>query len=77
MHERKRKEDSVNNHWENWYIYAFGQCLEVIKGMEREQTTIRLPSDLKEEIQMEADKTGLAFNQLVLMILKEWLNRQK
>ena len=43
----------------------------------REQTTIRLPSALKEEIQMEADKTGLAFNQLVLMILKEWLNRQK
>ena len=45
--------------------------------MEREQTTIRLPADLKEKIQQEADKAGLAFNQFVLMVLKEWLNRQK
>lgn len=28
--------------------------------MEREQTTIRLPAELKEKLQQEADKMGIA-----------------
>lgn len=43
----------------------------------REQTTIRLPKILKEEICKEADQAGLTFNQLVLMILRKWLKDQK
>lgn len=45
--------------------------------MEREQTTIRLPVELKEELQREADRKGLSFNQCLLIILKEWINCQK
>lgn len=44
--------------------------------MEREQTTIRLPADLKEQIQREADRLGIGFNAFILSILSEWLNRQ-
>lgn len=39
------------------------------KNPEREQTTIRLPVELKEELQQEADKRGISFNALVLMLL--------
>lgn len=45
--------------------------------MEREQTTIRLPSDLKEEIQRQADSMGISFNAFILIILEKWINRQK
>lgn len=45
--------------------------------MEREQTTIRLPSDLKEEIQQQADSMGISFNAFILIILEKWINRQK
>lgn len=45
--------------------------------MEREQTTIRLPADLKEQLQREAKGTGMGFNAFVLMILSNWMNRQK
>ena len=39
----------------------------------REQTTIRLPSGLKERIQHEADKRGDSFNGLIVMMLnKAW-----
>lgn len=37
--------------------------------MNREQITIRLPSELKEEIQREADKIGLSFNAEVIVLL--------
>lgn len=43
--------------------------------MEREQTTIRLPVKLKELIQQKADKMGISFNALILLILKEWSDR--
>ena len=33
--------------------------------MEREQTTIRLPADLKEQIQRKADEEGQSFNFLL------------
>lgn len=45
--------------------------------MEREQTTIRLPTELKQEIQKQADSMGQSFNTLVLLILEKWLNYQK
>lgn len=41
--------------------------------MEREQTTIRLPAELKIKLQQEADKRGESFNGLLLiMINKAW-----
>lgn len=43
----------------------------------REQTTIRLPIELKEQLQQEADKRGFSFNALVLDILSNWVNRQR
>lgn len=44
--------------------------------MEREQTTIRLPADLKERIQREADKRGYSFNALILILLEKGLESQ-
>ena len=32
----------------------------------REQTTIRLPAELKEKLQQEADRLGISFNGLVI-----------
>ncbi len=43
--------------------------------MEREQTTIRLPTELKQRIQQEADKKGIGLNALLLEILQQWTNR--
>lgn len=41
--------------------------------MEREQTTIRLPTDLKEQIQRKADKEGQSFNGYInYMLSKAW-----
>lgn len=37
--------------------------------MEREQTTIRLPLELKEELQREADEKGYPLKDLILFIL--------
>ena len=37
--------------------------------MEREQTTIRLPTELKEQIQQEADRRGCPTKDRVLFIL--------
>ena len=45
--------------------------------MEREQTTIRLPVKLKEKLQVKAKKKGYSLNQLLLIILKEYINHQK
>lgn len=45
--------------------------------MEREQTTIRLPAELKERLQQEADSRGLGFNQLVMIAIKEYLTHRK
>lgn len=43
----------------------------------REQTTIRIPAGLKKMIQQEADRKGISFNQLVLLVLKEWITPKK
>lgn len=42
--------------------------------MEREQTTIRLPADLKEQLQQEADRKGYSLNQMLLIIFSDWAN---
>ena len=44
--------------------------------MEREQTTIRLPADLKEEIQREADRKGMSFNMYILILLQRGLKSE-
>lgn len=41
--------------------------------MEREQTTIRLPAELKDRLQQEADKLGISFNGLILNIIRKYL----
>lgn len=39
--------------------------------MNREQTTIRLPSELKEQLQKEADEMGRSFNGYVLSLIEK------
>lgn len=41
--------------------------------MEREQTTIRLPAELKEQLMQEADKAEKSFNNLVEIALIRWV----
>ena len=43
--------------------------MDAKKLPEREQTTIRLPAELKEQLQQEADKRGDSLNGLVVMML--------
>lgn len=45
--------------------------------MEREQITIRLPAELKEQLQREADELGISFNELIMMIINDYLSHQK
>lgn len=40
-------------------------------GLDRGQTTIRLPRELKEEIQKQADKMGVSFNARLIMLLQK------
>lgn len=40
--------------------------------MEKEQTTIRLPVELKEKLQQEADRRGYTLTDLILFILYEY-----
>ncbi|WP_455649074.1 toxin-antitoxin system HicB family antitoxin [Enterocloster citroniae] len=37
--------------------------------MRREQTTIRLPGELKEKLQQEAAKMGISFNAYILLLI--------
>lgn len=37
--------------------------------MEREQTTIRLPAELKEKLQKQADQIGISFNEMVIKFI--------
>ena len=43
------------------------------KQMDREQTTIRLPAELKQQLQQQADKMGVSFNGLVINYLWQGL----
>lgn len=42
--------------------------------MNREQTTIRLPAELKEQIQREAGKKGYTITDLILFILWDFVS---
>ena len=41
--------------------------------MDREQMTIRLPVDLKERIQREADWKGISFNAELIVLIRKGL----
>lgn len=44
----------------------------------KEQTTLRLPVELKEKLQQEAERRGISFNELIMLITKDFLiNHQK
>ena len=45
--------------------------------MRREQTTIRLPEDLKERLQRQADRRGLSFNAYVLLLIDKGLQSER
>ena len=50
-----------------------GQIKDQKGRQEREQTTIRLPTELKEELQREADRRGDSLNGFIIMLLgKAW-----
>lgn len=49
-------------------------CEATKKSLEREQTTIRLPKELKVQLQREADKKGYTITDLIKFILKNRLN---
>ena len=42
-----------------------------IRNVEREKTTIRLPGELKEQLQREAQERGVSFNEYVLWIIRK------
>lgn len=44
--------------------------------MEREQTTIRLPAELKEQLQREADRRGDSFNETVIRFIRLGMESQ-
>lgn len=39
------------------------------RKVEREQTTIRLPKELKKKLQREADQKGISFNAYILILI--------
>lgn len=43
---------------------------------EREQTTIRLPVELKERLQQQAAERGFSFNALVIILLRKGLEAE-
>lgn len=47
-----------------------------VTTMERAQTTIRLPTELKEQLQKEADRRGDSFNETVIRLLLRGLESQ-
>ena len=42
----------------------------------REQTTIRLPIELKEQLREEANKKGMDFNSFVLMVFHQYVEHE-
>lgn len=44
-------------------------------NMNREQITLRLPSELKERLQREASCKGISFNQYILWLIEHGLNQ--
>lgn len=44
--------------------------------MEREQTTIRLPKELKDKIQRKADQEGQSLNTMILILIRKGLEEE-
>lgn len=40
---------------------------------EKTQTTVRLPNELKDKLQQEADRLGISFNELIIKLVREGL----
>lgn len=43
--------------------------------MEKQQLTIRLPVELKSQIQQEADKSGISFNAMLIWVTQKGLGK--
>lgn len=43
--------------------------------MEKKQTTIRLPSELKRELEQKAEKMGISFNAIIIMFLQQAIKK--
>lgn len=46
------------------------------KLAEREQTTIRLPLELKAKLQWQADERGISFNAIMMLAINDYLNHR-
>ena len=44
--------------------------------MDREQMTIRLPAELKEQIQREADRLKISFNSALIILVQKSLGSE-
>ena len=44
---------------------------------EREQTTIRLPAEIMEQIKREADRLGISFNELMMTVINNFLDHHQ
>ena len=57
------------------YIYVKwkNEIYSEVNLMEREQTTIRIPIELKKQIQQQADKEGQSFNSEIIILLRKGL----
>ena len=45
--------------------------------MEREQTTLRLPVELKEELKRQAQENGIGMNAIMILALEKGLEARK
>ena len=50
---------------------SIGVVREWGERMERIQTTIRLPAELKKKLEQEADRRGDSFNGLIIQLLEK------
>ena len=44
--------------------------------MKREQITVRLPADIKEWLQDEADRLGISMNEIIIMVLRNAMEEE-
>ena len=45
--------------------------------MTREQTTIRLPAELKEQLQREAERMGYTLKDMIIIIIRQYMDHQQ
>ena len=44
--------------------------------MKREQITARIPADIKEWLQEEADRLGISMNEVIIMVLRKAMEEE-